>query len=77
MVGEIGRGQLVGGHAVALELLQALMVPGGAEREDVLRLAMVEGLEQLLVGQLEAGEQVKRILGAEIGAGIVRRALVR
>ena len=48
VVGEVGRGHLVAGEAVALERGEALLVPRRAQRDQAALAAAVEGAEQLL-----------------------------
>ena len=72
VVGQVGGRDLQGRDAVVDEGVDARRVPGGAHDVDADVPAVVEDLEELVGGEVEAGEQVEGVLRAEVLAGAAR-----
>ena len=66
MVGEIGRSGLVSFDAVVLQFAHADQIPRRDQGDDPTVLAMIECSKHLFVRELEPGEQIQRVLRAEI-----------
>ena len=65
-VGQVGGGDLVGLNPERLQRCDARCIPGRAEVLDVLRGAIGRHAALLLGGQLEAAQQVERVLDGEV-----------